>query len=60
MALAQCMHFDASTAFDWRQKGHVLLGAGGAGASSRITILETHQTTSAMTMNAMIELMNAP
>lgn len=57
IALAQARHFEASTAFGSLQKGHVFTSAGGA---SLMNIFETCQTKKAMTMNAMIELMNAP
>ena len=57
MALAHALHFEASTAFGSLQKGQVLTSAGGG---SLMNIREIHQTTNAMTMNVMIELMNRP
>ena len=57
IALVQALHFVASTAFASLQKGHVLTsGAGG----SLMNMREIHQTTKAITMKAMIALMNAP
>ena len=57
IALAQARHFDASTAFASLQNGHVLTSAGGG---SLMNIFAICQTTNAITMNAMIALMNAP
>ena len=57
IALVQALHFEASTAFASLQNGQVLTSAGGA---SLMNIREIHQTTKAITMNAMIALMNAP
>ena len=58
--LAQCMHFDASTAFGCRQNGQVFAGAGAAAGSSRMNIFEIRQTTNATITNEMTELMNTP
>jgi hypothetical protein len=55
--LAQALHFDASRTFGSLQKGQVLTSAGGG---SLMNIRETHHTTKAMAMKAMIALMNAP
>jgi hypothetical protein len=57
IALVQALHFEASTAFASLQNGHVLTSAG---AGSLMNIREIHQTTKAITMKAMIALMNAP
>ena len=57
MALAQARHLDASTAFGSLQNGHVFTSSGGG---SLMNTLATCQTTNAITMNAMIALMNAP
>ena len=60
MALAQALHFVASTAFGSLQNGHVFDVAGSAAASSLMNILEIHQTRNAMTTNAINALMNRP
>ena len=57
IALAQARHFDASTAFASLQNGQVLTSAGGG---SLMKLLLICQTTNAITMKAMIALMNAP
>lgn len=57
IALAQALHLLASSALSVLQKGQVLTGAA---SSSLMNSRESHQATKAMTMKAMIALMNAP
>src|SRR3990172_8340800 len=60
MALAQCMHFDASTALACLQNGQVLVGAAGAAGASLIIVFPIMNATNAITMKVMIVLTKVP